>query len=288
MKQLARRSQMQSQGPRETQEIRAEDLTIVIPIQANNDDAGITRRDIHNAQIVMLERISDLGCKILRLDYGSSPALEIPPRWITPVVYGSPDGPLKWHETKAKNMLLNMVATDYTLLTNADVLITPQAIEKTLNAVKLNGNPKHFVLQGVRWEVPRLLTSAIVEYVHGGDDISDLIGHATRLSIPAAIPRLPTGEWQVFRTEDALAIGGMDERMTEYGSSDTDLHERLRLYIIAKYGDLACEIMCRSIPVLHAYHSGARPSSPHKNARAENLAKFIKSGDVKDLKWNAM
>lgn len=271
---------MQSQD--EQYEVRPEDLTILIAIRAGEDQQGMVRRHIHAAQLSTLEYFASRGVKILRIDYGSNPPLDAPPPWITPVVIET-DEP--WNEPKAKNIGLKLVQTPYTAISNADVLFPPGVLDRTLNALRLNGFPKHFILQGIRWEMPRLLTDMAYSELMKEGGVDHSLKMAENLSIPASIPRLATAEWQVFRTEDALAIGGMDERMNGYGASDSDFHDRMRLYIMAKFKNLNCEIICRTIPILHGFHYGERPRSPHHDLRKQNILKFIQSGKVEDLRW---
>lgn len=188
---------------------------------------------------------------------------------------------IPWNESKFKNKGLASVDTKYVAFTNADTIVLPETIERTIELI-----PDHedVIIQGLRWEVPRQVSRWIME------SQSEMTGQfwkvVKNLSIPHAFPKNATGEWQVTSVEVAREIGGFDERMTganSYGGMDTDFHERCRAYLLGT--SRGKEITSRAIPILHLHHYAERPYSPNNIIRQRNLWRYIESGNVEDLDW---
>lgn len=213
------------------------------------------------------------------VDLGSDPKIE------TPEVGGRDaryhfEPAYSWNESLAKNIGLSMVETPLVAFTNADTWITFRTIQRTLDIIDADAGEKPFILNGYRWEVPRLLTDRAIQ----GQtlDLNTIEG----LSVPHAYPKLPIGEWQVCKTETARAISGFDERMTganSYGGMDVDFHERARAWVLREGG---VEILSRKIPVLHPHHWAERPASPNTEIGRDNLLRFIQSGETETLRWD--
>lgn len=219
-----------------------------------------------------------LGVRTVFVDYGSNPKIRTPTfaegSWGT-TIWSPAD---EWNEPMAKNIGLEAVETPLVAFTNADTWITFRTVRRTLEIIEKDAGDRPFILNGYRWEVPRLITRMALS---GGQiDLNFTEG----VSVPHAFPKLPIGEWQVCRTEDARSIGGFDERMRGYGWMDTDFHERARALVLMLGG---VEILNRKIPVLHPHHYAKRPYSDNREIGRKTLLDFISTGETESLRWDS-
>ena len=190
-----------------------------------------------------------------------------------------------WSESYAKNRGLEAVKTPLVAFTNADTILDKPTLDMTLRLIEHSGF-EDFILQGMRWEIPRQATNRLIE---GKMSVLQDFSQLASLSVPHAFPKQAIGEWQVTRTQTAWSIGGFDERMVganAYGGMDTDFHERCRAWnsVVHKIPN-GGEIVSRDIPVLHPFHYAERPFSPNNAIRHANLERFIELGTPEALDW---
>jgi hypothetical protein len=253
------------------------DLTIVSGARIQESDSLAVER---RRALVALHRrygygLSAWGTESIFVDFGSDPSLGALP-------YKTIRAESEiWNESAAKNLGLAEVQTRLVAFTNADTWVSANTVEKTLECVNREAGDKPFILQGYRWEVPRLLTRKVLS----GEEVS--LEALENFSVPHGYPKPPIGEWQVCPVEIARDIGGFDERMTganSYGGMDTDFHERARALCLMRGG---VEILTRKIPILHPYHYAERPYSPNRELARENITRFIQEGTEESLRWDS-
>lgn len=261
-------------------QLQPKDITIVSPVRINDDALGRLRLSLFKEQVNTFNSVSKHfdGIKMIVVDYSSTIPIDreitsIPPGMT--VLRYEDEGP--YRPGKAANIALPHVQTKVFAKTNADVLFSKLMIEKSLRAHEISGGNDHFIMQGYRWEIPRYLTEIIID----GSDVSEEL--LRNLSVPVSVPRLPSSEWQLTVTQDLIEIGGFDEEMGGYASEDVDMHDRMLLYLTYKYGRGDYEILCRSIPVLHAFHFANRPYSDSHKMRLNKILKFVGDANVEGL-----
>lgn len=191
-----------------------------------------------------------------------------------------------WSESEAKNFGFVLgfdPRRPVIAFTNADTLVTMHTLERTCEVIQ---DHSRFVVQGLRWEIPRYATTSILAGELDPAAPADL-KLIENLSVPHAYPHNPTGEWQVADFDTVHAISGFDQRMTGpgaqgYGGMDTDFHDRAGC-MAEMNGGIA--MVSRKIPILHLHHYAARPLSANHDRRRMNLEVFAHLGTAEALDW---
>jgi len=249
------------------------DITVVSAARIDPRDTAPNRVSLVRKH---LEWQSHLDCPAIFVHLGIGSGLEYPK---SKNLFVHEIERSEWDESRAKNIGLAWVETPLVAFTNADTLISASALYLTLKRCP----PGSFILQGYRWEIPRLVPVPLDLYAgESSRERRHLLAEMIALSVPHAGGKLAMGEWQVCPTELARSIGGFDEGMKGYGGMDTDFHERARAAALMAGG---VEILTRDIPVLHQYHYAERPRSPNHERRYANITRFLRERTPESLKW---
>lgn len=243
---------------------RPSDLTIVSGVRIwGDEDEKIPHVKAHLD--ILSQTCKETGCKHVFIDMGSIPSV-----WHeTANVVRDECG--YWSPGRARNSGLAKVDTDLVAFTNFDILVTPETVQTTLEAIR---ERVLFVLQAARWEVPRDITNRI--HAETCDPWYERFV-IRNLSVPNVGQRPPSGDWQVVHTKKANFIGGFAEDII---ADDVcfDFHERM-------YAMGCEELLTKDIPVLHLYHNNFKEQRDNSELRRKRLMKFVHSGDKKDLDW---
>lgn len=177
-------------------------------------------------------------------------------------------------EAEAKNEGLSHVTSKYIAFTDYDTLVSANTISRTQDVIINAGvDGRGFILQGYPWIMSTYLRTLLIA---DQMDVKHNSGLIENMSIAVAVPRMPSGSWQVCRTADAKAVGGFDETLS--GDPTTDFHERMRAYCILEGG---IEVLSKGIPIPKAGFLKERECM-----YSPALDRFMKRADKESLRWN--
>lgn len=219
-----------------------------------------------------VESLASSGVSFNFIDFGSSPPLPQSHH----IQYVDADFS---SESVAKNHGLLSVETPLVVFTNWKTIISTRTIDRTIEHLNQVDVPEHFILQAFPWEMSNYHRSAVVS---GEANIQDDGQIIENLSIPHSAPKLPGGDWQLCRTEDAAAIRGWSEDIESCCAAD--FHERMRAYCGWINGDNRGEILTRVIPVVVADFRTAQEICDDQQCSI-GLEKYISTADPNMLGW---
>lgn len=221
-----------------------------------------------------LAQLATVRCGgLIFVDLGSNPAI----KGKSPVRVERAESDF-WSEAGARNVGMYRVTTPLVAFTRADCVISQRTIDLTLELAN-NEAPERFLLQGYPWVASRTHTD---ELLFKGRTPIQLGTALEDCAIPVAAPCLPSGDWQVFRTEDVLKVGGFNETITT--GIAADLHERVRALRFHEDGNNEGEKLTDQIPVVRLYHP-APPPPLSEQERGASIKPYLLSADPGALDW---
>lgn len=145
-----------------------------------------------------------------------------------------------------------------------------QHIRRILSSPEI---PEHFIFQAAPWRyfLP--------------ERPNETWGNLCRYAIPDPADRVASSDCQAFRTDDALAIGGLNENILDADLRAYEFHERMRLYCFWKNGNNKGEVLTRNVPIVVRRLPRERFTSEELSILSHSLNRFIASADVAHLNW---
>lgn len=209
-----------------------------------------------------------LSFEVVVVDYGSSPAIQVPADERIRIVRMEPSSH-EWNGSIALNAGVAQAAAENLLLLNCDCIVASDVLETANRILKSHQSGERLQVYWQRYDLS-----------HRGQQLLELLGLIGKSGpsnmlfhrrLPPILKRVRLGKWHgLVNYGDFLAvekpaiveIGGWDERMTGWGRMDVDLMKRLeQLGYGVHWG--------RAFKVIHQYHppQASRLESDRRNTK---------------------